>query len=133
MQNKIEIKQVSEKELWVGENQSLLIEENIIQVISIGEQTTEIAKLEIDVFNRLASLIDGKVNVLVDLNKTGKSSHEARKIWNQLSEGDKTNKVALFGLHPVARVIASFVMAVSKKTEQQFFKTKEEALKWLLE
>jgi len=50
-----------------------------------------------------------------------------------VSEYEKTGKVAVFGLHPVARVIASFVMGVSKNKDMRFFKAKEEALAWLKE
>ena len=46
-------------------------------------------------------------------------------------EDEKIGKVALFGLHPVARVIASFVMGVTKKEDMRFFRTKEEALAWI--
>ena len=35
-------------------------------------------------------------------------------------------------MHPVARVLASFVMTITKKNEIDFFKTKEEALAWLI-
>jgi len=48
-------------------------------------------------------------------------------------EHERTGKVALFGLNPVARVIASFVMGVTRKKDMRFFKTREEALAWLRE
>ncbi len=42
-------------------------------------------------------------------------------------------KVALFGLHPVARVVASFFMGATKKKDMRFYKTRGEALAWLKE
>ena len=48
-----------------------------------------------------------------------------------MHEDEKLVKIAIFGLNPVARVIASFIMGVAKKKDQRFFKTKEEALAWL--
>ena len=73
------------------------------------------------------------MNVLVDLNKAGKPTSEARKIGKERLEEEGVGKVALFGLHPVARVLASFVMGVSKKEDMKFFKTKEEAIAWFKE
>jgi hypothetical protein len=50
-----------------------------------------------------------------------------------MDEDTKTGKTAFFGMHPVARVIASFVMGVSPNKMMRFFKTKEDALIWLRE
>jgi hypothetical protein len=54
-------------------------------------------------------------------------------VWKEIIENERTDRIAIFGLHPVARVIASFIMGVTKKKEMRFFKTKEEALRWLKE
>jgi len=82
---------------------------------------------------KLMNTVEGKVHALVDLNKAGKVSPKARKRQVEISEHEKTAKVALFGLHPVARVVASFFMGVSRKKDMRFFKTREEALAWLKE
>ncbi|MBE3122383.1 MAG: STAS/SEC14 domain-containing protein [Thermoplasmata archaeon] len=79
------------------------------------------------------NMVKGKVNILVDLNQFGKASPESRKIFKEISEYEKTGKVAIFGTHPVARVLASFVMGITKKKDMRFFKTKEEAYAWLKE
>jgi hypothetical protein len=133
MSKSLEIKYVCDTEIWIGENVTHLIEGKIIYIICVGEQTTEMANAHIKVNNQLFNMVEGKVYFLIDLNKCGKSSPEARQIWNQLSEIDKTAKVAIFGIHPVARVLASFVISLSKRNNQRFFKTKEESLQWLLE
>ena len=129
----VEIINISDKEIWVGENRTFLIHDNIIHVISAGKQTGEKAKAHRAVCHELATWIDGKVNYLIDLNNCSKNEPEARLIWSQISEEENTNKVALFGIHPVARVIASFVMGITNRNNQRFFRTKEEAILWLFE
>jgi hypothetical protein len=129
---KIEFRQINDKEFWIAENHTFL-ENNIIYVIAIGLQTDEIALEHLKVHKILVNQVQGKVNYLIDLNKAGKSTPNARKVWQKVSEDPDTNKVALFGIHPVARVLASFVMSVSNKKDMLFFKTKEDGLKWLLE
>ena len=132
MTNNAEIKQISEMEFNIGENKLYLIEGNIIHVIAHGEQTTEIALNHKKLCEILSAKLEGKVNYLIDLNKCGKNSPEAREIWKELSEVEKTNKVATYGLNPVSRVIASFVIGKLEKGDIRFFKTKEEALSWIL-
>jgi len=129
---KIEAKQISETEFMVGNNRTSIIEGNIIYVIVNGEQTTELAILQKEVNLKLANLINGQISYLIDLNKAGKNSPDARNIWIEISNLEITKKVANFGIHPVARVLASFVVRVSGKQNVYFFKTKEEALTWLL-
>ena len=125
------IREISNKEFWVGGNHTFLKDNNLIYVIADGEQTKRIAVAQAKICNQLALTTDKKVNYLIDLNKAGKSTPDARKQWRRISEDEKTNKVALFGIHPVALVLASFVMGVSKKKDMLFFKTKKEALEWI--
>lgn len=123
-----------ENEIWIGENKTFFLTDlNIIHVIACGEQTTELAIMQKEINYKLFGLTEEKISFLIDLNKCGKNSPEARQIWNQLGDDEKTNKVAIFGLHPVARVIANFSMGASKNKNQRFFKTQEEAMTWLLE
>ena len=85
------------------------------------------------IFCTSLKILSGKVNVLVDLNKTEMPTHDARKRGQNAFESEKIGKVALFGMHPVARVLASFVIGVTKKENLRFFKSKDEALAWLKE
>jgi len=48
-------------------------------------------------------------------------------------EAEGVGKVAMIGMHPVARMIMSFVMGITQKKDICVFKTKEDALKWLKE
>jgi len=121
----------NDREIWVGESRFYLGEDNILYETVVGEQDRETAIAAMEAVDKLTSMVEGKVNVLIDLNKTGKPSPEARKMGQEAFEDEKIGKVALFGLHPVARVIASFVMGVTKKEDMRFFRTKEEALAWI--
>jgi len=120
-----------DREIWVGENSLYLGEDNIFYITVVGEMDDEtaIAIKAADV--KFKSMVEGKVNVLGDINKSGKHSPGARKTWKEMMEEDKTGKVAIVGMSPIARVLASFVMGVTRKKDMRFFKIKEEALAWL--
>jgi hypothetical protein len=123
--------EVKDREIWIGENRLYLDEDNIFNVVIVGEIDAKTANAMKYAGLRLNNMFRGKAKALIDLNKAGKHSSEARKIWKESSELEIADKIAYFGLHPVARVLASFVMGVSKKKDMRFFKTKEEALAWL--
>ena len=122
-----------EREIRVGQNRICLVGDNILRITISGEvdEETEIGINE--AAYKLMNMVEGKTHALIDLNRAGKTSPGARKRHKEISEYQKTGKVALFGLHPVAMVIASFTMGLSKKQDMRFFKTKEEALAWLKE
>ena len=122
-----------DREIWVGENRIYLGEDNMLCVTVSGEVDE---KIEIGINEaslKLLNMVEGRVNTLIDLNKAGKTSLGARKRQVEMSEHEKTGKLALFGLHPVARVVAAFLMGVSRKKDMRFFKTREEALVWFKE
>ncbi len=127
------VNRISEKSYIVGDNKTSLIDNNIIYVIAKGEQTDELAEKQSEINHVLAKLAGGKINYLVNLNDCGKNSPKARNVWTELSDEEITNKVAIFGMHPVAKVLASFVLKVTKKNNQKFFSTKQEAMRWLKE
>ena len=120
-----------DREIWVGENHSYLGEDNIVYTTIVGEVDENMAIAIREAHLKFMNMVEGKMNSLVDLNKAGKQPPEARKIGNEMFEHERIGKIALFGLDPVARVIASFVMGVSRKKDMRFFKKKEEALAWL--
>ena len=122
-----------DRKIWVGENWAYLGEDNITYFVLVGEHDENIAIACGEAFLKLINMVEGKVNALGDINKTGKQSPEARKIWKKISENEKVGKLALIGMHPVARVLASFIIGTTKKKDMRFFKTKEEALAWLKE
>ena len=125
----------TEREIWVGENRFHLGEDDILYISTVGEIDD---KLAVEFIKALRSFdkfpkIGGKRDVLVDINKGGKTSPRARKLFIETCEQEETGKVAMFGLHPVSRVLASFLIGVTAKKDMRFFKTKYEALAWLKE
>lgn len=124
---------LSNREIWIGKSKVRLGEYNILHVTVLGEQNGEDARAAVEGFEKITHVVKGKIHHLVDLNKGGKQSREARKYWHKLSEHERTGKIALHGMHPVARILASFVMGATGKKDLRFFKTKEEALVWLKE
>jgi hypothetical protein len=131
MEEKVEIKEVSEREILVGKNKLYFGEDNILYITVLGDVNDEISMKIKEVSDKFTAMVEGKLNLLVDLNKTGIPSADARKKGLEGFEGEKIGKIAFFGLHPVARVIASFIMGITKKEDIRFFKTREEALAWL--
>ena len=122
-----------DREIRVGENRMYLGEDNLLCITIVGELDEETQIGINEAGYKLMNTVEGKVYALVDLNKAGKVSPGARKRQVEISEHEKTAKVALFGLHPVARVVASFFMGISQKKDMRFFRTREEALAWLKE
>ena len=122
-----------DREIRVGENRFYLGEDEIMYVELAGEYEVEDALTLRDAYLKLLRTVEGKVNILVDNSKSGKPSQEARKIFAEMIEHELCGKIAVFGLNPVARVIASFVFGNSKNKNTQIFKTKDEALPWLNE
>ena len=122
-----------EREIWVGENRLYLGEDNILYETLVGEQDekTVLAIHEASKRLRNRNKFEGKVNILADINRTGKASPGARKAGQEVLKDEGIGKVALFGVHPVARVLAAFILGIIRKKEVRFFKAKEEALAWL--
>jgi hypothetical protein len=124
---------MEDKEIWVGENRFYLDENNLLLVTIVGEHDDQIAKeMQIE-FLKLLEMVDGKVKIYADNTRSGKASPEARKMFSSLTEHKKVGKVAVFGANPVARVIATFVMGLSKNKDIGFFSSKEKAMAWLKE
>ncbi len=128
----MDVVQISENEYCVGDHSIFVFpSENLIHGIIRGEQTPECARTIEPLIVKLNKTIKGKTSYLVDLNEAGKSSPEARKTWARLSDEQDIHKVAVFGMHPVAKILASFVMRFTQNNEMHFFKTKEGAITWL--
>ena len=122
-----------DREIWVGKNRLYLGEDNILYITNIGEIDEKTAIAMEEAVLKLGNMVEEKVYTLTDLNKAGKTSPEARKVFKELAEREKQGKNAFFGIHPIARLLVSFFMGTSRKKEMRFFKTKEEALTWLKE
>ena len=122
-----------DREIWVGESRFYLGEDDIMYVELVGEYDSHSALALRDAFLKLLNNVNGKVNIFVDNSRSGKPSQEARETFAEMIEHEQCGKIAVFGLNPVTRVIASFVLGNSKNKNTQIFKTKDEALAWLKE
>ena len=122
-----------DREIWVGKNRLYLGEDNIIHVANVGEVDEKMAIAIKEAVLKLMNMVKGKVHTLTDLNRAGKTLPAARKVFQELADHEKQGESAFFGMHSVARVLASFVMGTIKKKDMRFFKTKEKALAWLKE
>ena len=121
----------NEREIWVEESRVFLGQDNIIYSDFAGEFDAETATAIGEATIKLANYVEGKAKIVNDINKVKKPTPEARSILQEYIIREKIGKVAIFGLHPVARVIASFFLGVTRKKDVKYFKTKEEALAWL--
>lgn len=121
------------KEVRVGDTRIWLGEDNILRIKTLGDVDEETVKVIYDVCTKMTAAIAGKVNILIDLNHCGKLSAKSRRFGQVKFEKEETGKVALIGMHPVARVLASFLIGMIRKKDLCFFKTEEEALAWLNE
>ena len=91
----VEIKQVGEREMWVGKNRLYLGEDNINYITPFSGYMDEKWAIEASQASlRLMNMVQSKVNCFIDLNKAGQQSSGARKIWKEWSENEKTGKVA---------------------------------------
>jgi hypothetical protein len=133
MIEKLVAEKVPGMEFWVGPTQVRLTEGNLVIVKAVGPQTHDTAIAHLNIFEQIYHEVDEPLNFVIDLNDAGKNSAEARKVWKDVAEYEYTCKVALIGIHPVARVIAGFVMSISTSSKIQFFSTREKALKWIYE
>ena len=122
-----------DREILVGESRFYLGEDNIIYETIVADVDEQKALEAREAVYKLADKANERTKILIDLDEAGNQSSEARKIVQELFDTEVCGKIALFGLHPVARVTASFVIGVSKKKDMRFFKTKEGALAWLKE
>lgn len=133
MDEKLVAEKVACSEFWVGPTQVRLTEGNLLNIKAVGPQTYDTAVAHLNIFEQIYHEVNEPLNFVIDLNDAGKNSSEARKVWKDVSEHKFTCKVALVGIHPVARVIAGFVMSISLSSKMQFFSSREKALKWIYE
>ena len=120
-----------DREVWIGENRLYLGGDKILYVTAVGEIDDKTANEMKEVNHRYRNMVKEKYDVLVDLNRSGKHTSGARKTWKEMTENDQVGRVAMFGMHPVARVMASFVMGITRKKDLCFFRSKGKALSWL--
>jgi hypothetical protein len=125
------IEKTNQKEILIGNHRLQLGDDKILYFTGIGEYNNDSAHEIMMAGLMLANMVEGKVNVFINHNMAGKPTSEARKTFIEMTEHEKFGKIAHWGLHPVAKVLAQFVIGISRKKDMRFFKTKEEAIAWL--
>ena len=123
----------NKKEIWIGESKVYLDEDDILHVSGSGDTEDKTAVKIKQATYEFLEIVEGKMQIIIDMNNSGKPSAKVRKTYNEMGHNKKIGKVALHGIHPVAQVIASFFMKTATKQEIRFFKTEKEALAWLKE
>jgi hypothetical protein len=122
------------REFWIRQNRFYLDEDETLYITIDGEiddeDAFEVKKTILELNKRFGRK---RRNSLVDINRARKVSSGARRTFKEIAEDEEIGrgKTAIFGLHPVARVLASFLLGVTKTRHLRFFNTKEEALAWL--
>jgi len=76
-EKEIEIKHVSGREIWVGENRLYLGEDGILCITSFGMKDDKIAISIRDTYMEMINIVEGKVDLLIDANKSGQPSSKA--------------------------------------------------------
>ncbi len=134
MNNMDSISVLNENNFLIRNDNEVFIDtkNNIYCVIARGLQTVDIANAHIYLAEKIFDNSSQKLSFFINVNECGKNSPEARNTWKYLTEHDKTKKVAIFGIHPVAKVIAYFVIGtLIKKKKIKFFDNEEKALEWI--
>jgi len=123
-----------ERDVYVGKNRLQLLDENILAITIVGEVDIETAvKCKTVAYKFMDIVARDKMKTLIDLTQSAQQPSESRKLVKEIWNDDRTGKVAIFGLNPVAKAVASFVIGATQKEDIHFFKTKEDALVWLKE
>ncbi|MEZ5070551.1 MAG: STAS/SEC14 domain-containing protein [Bacteroidales bacterium] len=116
----------------LGENEIYLKPFRIFHVVAIGDQTEETGAGYLRYNEKALRHFGGRVNFLIDMNRCGKISPKARRIFKQLGELETTEQVAVFGAHPMAKLIGNMVLSSFGKDNARFFDQEEQAMEWVL-
>lgn len=114
-----------------------IIEGGILHIIVEGEQTGEDVAFASAESDRLLQENDIKeIRYLVDFSEAGRIDPSARQaLKDRLKNVEQRGKVkyAIVGLSKtLANLISLYVRAIHTESEYRFFKTKDEALAWLV-
>ncbi|MEZ5070552.1 MAG: STAS/SEC14 domain-containing protein [Bacteroidales bacterium] len=115
----------------VGTNKVVIREDRIVHITVIGEQDDAIAQGFLDFHEKAHNIVGGKIRYLIDINQTGKASPMARRVYKQLGEMETTERVALYGAHPLAKLVGNMVLSTFARNEAKFFNDEKSALQWI--
>lgn len=80
-----------------------------------------------------ASPVENPTHVLHDSSRSGKYTSQARKVILSVFSDPRIGKIAGFGARPYSRVLFTFFIKASGRTNIRLFATEAEALAWLNE
>ena len=118
-------------------NKIFLNPEGYVEVVMDGEQTyMTIDNMKYDAIDMLGQLQkEGKPRLgLIDLTKQANYTPDSNKAALSNLEALNYEKVAMFGASTLlTEVSKALILAMGRSQNTQIFKTREEAVKWLLE
>ncbi|MFC1907593.1 STAS/SEC14 domain-containing protein [Chloroflexota bacterium] len=119
------------REIKVGENTLYLDEDNILRETFVGKPDEATAKKISEAANTLRNMVGGKVDTLVNIEKIEVVTPKVlESAVAKLTEA-RVGRVAVFGKNPMALILAAPIIAAARKSDLAYFKTEEEAMKWL--
>lgn len=122
-----------------GEEIKIWLERDGIVRIETGKTINdETAEIIVRKFQEVAKGMTEKPRVLVNITHLPHSASSSfrKKVVDLLKEALKTpgvSKAAIYGGGPIQKIVVSFVLGVVRVKNIKYFKTEEEALKWLKE
>lgn len=118
-------------------NKIFLNPEGYVEVVMDGEQTfMTIDNMKYDAIDMLGQLQkEGKPRLgLIDLTKQANYTPDTNKAAMSNLEALNYEKVAMFGASTLlTEVSKALILAMGRSNNTKIFKTREEAVKWLLE
>ncbi|MBF0433344.1 MAG: STAS/SEC14 domain-containing protein [Fibrobacteria bacterium] len=114
-----------------GENKMWLDEKGILNFAPSGIHDKQQAQTQKEMVLTYLCQVTGSLNCIIDLNNVGRPSLEARKVYNELSNHPQIGKLAIVGMAAIAQAVATIVFGAPSGPKMSFFKTREEAIKWL--
>lgn len=122
------------KEINVNNNVVKVGDDHIIYVTAVGEVDDQFATKYRDTFYEVLDFFseDRKAYFLINLDKIGKQSPEARKLWNSITADKRVKAAAVFGAKLISKVILNFVVSLSSRQNMKFFNNEKEAKQWLM-
>ncbi len=106
----------------------------IVRGAIFGTHNKDDAEQIIEEINILIKRRGKNCYVLIDMSKTGRPTYEARKLHaaNIKMISKYFKKAAFFGATTMNRVLANFIIKASGVGDNvKYFKTQDEAIKWL--
>lgn len=104
-----------------------------VRVELLGNQTEkDLVEFKKDIVE-ICQAIKGKKLGMLDVGKTDRVDLKARVIYMEIGRMEMWDKIAIFDGSIMGRVLAKFIIAAINLDRVKFFKTEDEAVKWLRE